>query len=590
MVKTLRGAIVSLIYYLLSAFSRPALLFIIILPVVAGLFAVVLPAFNYFPALGRNTFSLEVFQQLWATPGLSKMMMLSLFCGLISTLIAFKLNVLILATFYQSRWLSRIEHALSPVLAVPHAAAAIAIAFLLTPSGWFSRLISPWLTGHVEVVDGILPNDPWGISIIIGLVFKELPFLLLMSLSVLKQANLKQRLAQEFKVAVSLGLKPEAAFIKVILPQIYPLIRLPVLAVLAYASASVEIPYILGPNNPATLAVVVLNWFNHADLNLRFVASAAALLQILITVSVILIWLFTEYLFRRYRSFLLTINLNQLSGLYRIFALGFVVLFAAIVVLSLGGLLLWSFSGYWPYPDVWPQSLTYLHWQNAFAPLSEPVTNSIMMALASSSIALVISLFALESAAIKGKLSRTHWLEMLIYIPLLVPGVAFLFGLLWLQQAFLSEAVFMPVLLSHLIYVIPYVYLSLAVSYQNFNPKLVQVAASLGAKPCKIFWQIKLPQMFAAIMVAFALGLAISFSQYLPTLLAGGGRYATLTTEAVALANGASRRTSSVYAILQMLLPLLGFMLAAWLPKLVFNPLKANMKNHKTTITTGFQK
>lgn len=556
------------LYYVLVRISRPTLLWIILVPVCAGLIGVFLPAFNYFPALGRQNLSLVVFEQLAVTPGLSKMVMLSIGCGLVSTLLAFKLTILILATFYQSRWLSRIEHALSPVLAVPHAAAAIAIAFLLTPSGWFSRLISPWLTGSDVVASGSFPNDPWGVSIIIGLVFKELPFLLLMSLSVLKQANLKVRLAQEYQVAVSLGCQPEVAFIKVVLPQIYPLIRLPVIAVLAYASASVEIPYILGPNNPATLAVVILNWFNHSDLNLRFVASAAAVLQIGLSLFVIGIWLVGEYLICQNRTTIFSFNLNPVAAVYRLCARLTLLLFAIAVVVSLAGLALWSVAGDWPYPKAFPSNLTGLHWQNALTQLSEPVSNSVLMAFISSAVALLLSLFALEASSHTIKSGR--WIAYCIYTPLLVPGVAFLFGLLWVQQALFSQAVFLPVLLSHLIYVIPYVYLSLAVSYQNFNPRLVQVAAGLGAKPCKIFWRIKVPQMFAAIMVAFALGLAISLSQYLPTLLSGGGRYATLTTEAVALANGASRRTSAVYAILQMILPLFGFILAAWLPQWIY--------------------
>ena len=67
-----------------------------------------------------------------------------------------------------------------------------------------------------------------------------------------------------------------------------------------------------------------------------------------------------------------------------------------------------------------------------------------------------------------------------------------------------------------------------------------------------------------------ALGLAISFSQYLPTLLAGAGRINTITTEAVTLANGASRRTSAVYALVQMLLPALFFLLAWAIPKCLY--------------------
>ncbi len=108
------------------------------------------------------------------------------------------------------------------------------------------------------------------------------------------------------------------------------------------------------------------------------------------------------------------------------------------------------------------------------------------------------------------------------------------------------------------------------VAIDALDPRLAHVAASLGGAPIKVFFQIKLPQLFAPILMAIALGLAISFGQYLPTLLAGGGRIATITTEAVTLANGASRRTSAVYAIMQMALPLIGFILAWMLPKYFF--------------------
>ena len=130
------------------------------------------------------------------------------------------------------------------------------------------------------------------------------------------------------------------------------------------------------------------------------------------------------------------------------------------------------------------------------------------------------------------------------------------------------QSAFFNVAFAHLLFVLPYVFLSLASSYRRLDPRFAHVAASLGAAPIRVFFQIKLPQLFAPILIAIALGLAISFGQYLPTLLAGGGRIATITTEAVTLANGASRRTSAVYAIIQMALPLIGFILAWILPKL----------------------
>jgi putative thiamine transport system permease protein len=68
------------------------------------------------------------------------------------------------------------------------------------------------------------------------------------------------------------------------------------------------------------------------------------------------------------------------------------------------------------------------------------------------------------------------------------------------------------------------------------------------------------------ILVAGAVGFAVSVGLYLPTLFAGAGRVDTLTTEAVALASGADRRAIGVYALAQMTLPFLAFALAAIIP------------------------
>ena len=72
------------------------------------------------------------------------------------------------------------------------------------------------------------------------------------------------------------------------------------------------------------------------------------------------------------------------------------------------------------------------------------------------------------------------------------------------------------------------------------------------------------------ILVAAGVGFAVSIGQYLPTLLIGAGRLPTITTEAVALASGGDRRIIGIYAFLQLLLPLIGFVLAALIPALMF--------------------
>ena len=95
--------------------------------------------------------------------------------------------------------------------------------------------------------------------------------------------------------------------------------------------------------------------------------------------------------------------------------------------------------------------------------------------------------------------------------------------------------------------------------WRALDPRYARTALCLGRSPIAVLFTIKLPILARPILVALALGFAVSVGQYLPTLFAGGGRFQTVTTEAVALAAGGDRRVIGVYAGLQMLLPALGF-------------------------------
>ena len=99
---------------------------------------------------------------------------------------------------------------------------------------------------------------------------------------------------------------------------------------------------------------------------------------------------------------------------------------------------------------------------------------------------------------------------------------------------------------------------------------MATVAAGIGASPARVFWQIRLPMLLAPVLTAAAVGMAVSIGQYLPTLIAGGGRVETVTTAAVALSSGGNRRLIGAYGLLQMVLPAIGFALALALPALVW--------------------
>jgi putative thiamine transport system permease protein len=134
----------------------------------------------------------------------------------------------------------------------------------------------------------------------------------------------------------------------------------------------------------------------------------------------------------------------------------------------------------------------------------------------------------------------------------------------------------MPALiLAHLIFVLPYVFLSLDDPWRAFDRRYEAIAAGLGKGRWTTLFAIRLPMLARAVLTGAAVGFAVSIGQYLPTVLVGAGRIGTITTEAVALASGGNRRVIGVYAILQMLLPAAGFLVATLIPSLIFRSRRA---------------
>ena len=565
--------------------ARWCLLLLLCIPVLAGLVGVIFPALGYFPAIGANAFSTQVFATLFGLPDIWQMMWLSLFTGIGSTLLAVIAAFCILATFYQSSLLGKIQGVLSPFLVFPHAAAAISLLFVVSPSGIFAAVTTrlnayfshafttPFVNEISEMAlpaanDGTLLYDSLGLSILIALSLKELPFILLMTLSVMSQPLVKKKLTGYVKVGTALGYSPTASFFKLVLPTIFSQIKLPLLAVLVFATSNVEIPLILGPNNPSTLAVAIMHWFNHIDLSMRLLASSAAVVQVAVSAVAVLLFFGIERL-------VTYTGKRSLSGGNRYFAdavlrtCGFVIMAFYIILICTGvyTVVVYSFAKQWHFPLLLPEGLTLLHWNTATSALTTPLINTLLLGVLVSTTSLVLVLFTLESEQLKpARAVAENAFSVSLFLPLLVPGVAFLYGLVWFQQLVFQNAVWFHTYIAHMVYVVPYVFLSMAVAYRKFDNRYAMVAQSLGKTPWQVFYHVKLPSLFSAIMVAWALGLAISFSQYLPTLLASGGTLPTVTTEAVASVSGSSTRLTAVYVIIQAVMPLIGFMIAWYMP------------------------
>ncbi|WP_394151425.1 ABC transporter permease [Vibrio maritimus] len=535
------------------------LVVVCILPTIPGLAGVVVASLGYIPPLNLNEFSVTGFTDVFAWQGVEKSIALTLTTAIVSSYFACFLAFAIIAASWNSRWWKKIELALSPLLALPHVAFAIGFAFLFSPTGFGARALvelfgvssqsglsdAPWLV-----------KDPYGIGLTLMLAIKEVPFLLLMSIPILRQL----KVCESLKIASSLGYSEAAAWWKIILPQWFAKIRFPMLAVIAYSLSVVDVALIIGPTNPPTFAVLVWQWFNDPDLNLLPRASAGAVILFVIATLLIGLARLIEFVVVKYA------NQWQYSGRYAIRLPGkslFIVI-AGIVTSMVPLTIIWTFAQRWRFPDLLPSRYTMRFWEYEWEGMTSVISQSLTIAIISASIALILAIVGHEYRS-KYRLQIPGYV---IAIPMLLPQLSILFGLQVATLILNHNAYLFWVCWSHVFFAFPFVYLSLDGPWRGFNDQLTKASMSLGKSPLYTWFHIKLPLLLPAIIFAWAIGISVSLAQYLPTLVLGAGRIATITTEAVALSSGFDRRVTAIYALFQALLPLLFFTIAVLVNRL----------------------
>jgi putative thiamine transport system permease protein len=490
--------------------------------------------------------------QTWRALGLS------VWSGVSSTLLAVALSAWLLRHGFGTPLWKRMVQVLAPMLAVPHAAFAIGFALLIAPSGWLLRAVSPWASGLTAPPPWTTTQDPWALGLVAVLVAKEVPFLLWAAASHLQRPDVAKRLGRELQVAHSMGYCKGTAWWRVAWPQLQPRLRWPILAVLAYSLTVVELALVIGPGSPPTLGMLAWGWLLDADPATNAQGAAAAwLLALALAGATGLLWAATQAPWWRSRwSNGQRGSSGPVAERAGTVALGLLVACYLAVMLALAA---GSVSGVWPFPALLPRSLTWDAWVSVWHS-ARTIGTTWSLGLASSCTALLWSVAWLECAPP----AWDRWLRKLIYLPLVLPSVLWVLGMhataLWLG----IDASWTGLWLAHTLACVPYVLIALSPAYTGFDPRLRQVAASLGHGRARFLVAVKWPLLRAALVSALAVGFAVSVAQYLPTLFIGGGRFNTVTTEAVTLASGAQRSLTSAYAWLQWLLPVIGFMLATW--------------------------
>ena len=495
-----------------------------------------------------SVLDVSVWQALWSDAQWPQALRLTLITSLFSTLLACIMAGLLVMLHYPVKSWLKLQRHLPLLLALPHAAFAIGVFFLLAPSGWLARVFAPMM-GWSSPPLWETVQDPWGLGLTLALAIKESWFLLWMLSALL----VKNSVSRQIVLGQSLGYRRSQVWMHFIWPPLLKQMQWPLLAVFAYSLSVVDMALILGPGNPPTLAVLAWRWLSDPDpeLQVRGNAVCVALLGILLwAIALVKVIVWVLHKLRPYPTGKRIAISRSIDSICKppMFTVVFASAYAALMVL-----LLWSVAQSWFFPVFLPESFTWRYWQQTDW---SPFFTTLSIALVCCILALPIALVWLEWGA-----SRMQgWMYLPLILPALPLVAAQYASLIYLQL----DGSFVAVVWSHLLWVLPYMVLTLVGPYQAFDPRLLLCARAMGCSHWSACLRVKWPLLLRPIVSSMAVGFAVSVAQYLPTLFAGAGRFVTVTTEAVTLSAGGNRSIMAVQALLQIVLPLLALGLASF--------------------------
>jgi putative thiamine transport system permease protein len=209
----------------------------------------------------------------------------------------------------------------------------------------------------------------------------------------------------------------------------------------------------------------------------------------------------------------------------------------------LGMLAFVSLAGVWSFPALWPQLWTAKAW---LVVMDSRATLGLtaLLALMSAATGLMLAVAWMET-------TPPHWdrrAAPLVFAPMLVPGVLLVAGLYQLTLKLGLDGQLSGLWLAHSLYTAPYVLVALAPAYRGFDERYAHTTHALGRGTSVYLWRVKWPMLLAPLAAAFAIGFAVSVTQYLTTQFIGAGRFATVTTEALTLASGGQRTVTAAPA------------------------------------------
>jgi putative spermidine/putrescine transport system permease protein len=262
-------------------FSLAPALTIVLVLLGASLLYAIAESLGVIGVIGQNEISFNAYRETFNTDSEFWISLaFSLWVSIISTLLASALAMIVAVWLSEHRTNSSDTFALNWSLAFPHLVWSASLLLFLSQSGLLARWAAALGFIAMPADFPILVRDRFGIGIILHYISKEIPFLALIVLAVLRSQPVGFDV-----IAENLGANRWQRLRYVTIPQVLPALLAGALLVFGFIFSSYEVPALLGIGYPRALPVLALRFFLDPDLRAR---SEGMVISLIITLTVLI--------------------------------------------------------------------------------------------------------------------------------------------------------------------------------------------------------------------------------------------------------------------------------------------------------------
>ena len=250
----------------------------------------IVQSFGYIPAFNMTNLTLNYYIEIFKSPTFFESLKTSLQISLISSILAVILGTMLTATLVNTEHTSgKVLQIIKLAIIIPHTIVAIFSISLLSQNGLIARVFYKLGIISEQADFPLLLYSKNNLGIILGYIWKEIPFIAFFSLSLMSSMDKTLGQASE-----NLGVSKLKSFFYITLPLSMPAIKKAFLIILTFSFGAYDLPFLLGATLPKALPVQAYIEYTHPDLTHRPYAMAMNVIILLVTWSMAGIYFLTN--------------------------------------------------------------------------------------------------------------------------------------------------------------------------------------------------------------------------------------------------------------------------------------------------------